>query len=41
MPDGGWEPLDASDDRDEDGVRLRCDCLVAVGGAKYEPFAVG
>lgn len=38
MPDCVVEELDDSDDRDDDGVRLRC--CPAVGGAKYEPFAV-
>ena len=37
MPDCVVEELDDSDDRDDDGVRLRCP---AAGGAKYEPFAV-
>lgn len=35
MPDWVREEAEASDDRDEEGVRLRCgDCLVAEGGAK-------
>lgn len=37
MPDCVVDELDDSDDREDDGVRLRCP---AVGGAKYEPFAV-
>jgi hypothetical protein len=37
MPDCVVDELDDSDERDDDGVRLRCP---TVGGAKYEPFAV-
>jgi hypothetical protein len=37
MPDDVVDELDDSDERDDDGVRLRCP---AVGGAKYEPFVV-
>lgn len=46
MPDVVWEAADASDDRDDEGVRLRCcgcpDAVAAAaGGAKYDPLAVG
>lgn len=35
MPDWDWEDCEARDDRDDEGVRLRCgEGLVAVGGAK-------
>jgi hypothetical protein len=35
MPDCVWEEDDAREDRDDEGVRLRCgEGLVAVGGAK-------
>lgn len=37
MPDCVVDELDDSDERDDDGVRLR---WPVVGGAKYEPFAV-
>jgi hypothetical protein len=35
MPDWVCDDDEARDERDEEGVRLRCvGCLVAVGGAK-------
>lgn len=45
MPDVFCEAADASDDRDDEGVRLRCcvcleDEALGADGAKYEPCTV-